>query len=442
MKKIAGIAVVIISMIGCNKNPQPAPTPPVAKVIPSLTTTAISAITRTTATSGGTIASDGGAPITATGICYAATPNPTISNNVIISGLLSGGFTTDIPGLVANTTYYVRAYATNSIGTGYGNEVRFTTNPITAPLVTSNTITKSTSQYSLHLVAKVTDDGGAPITSKGICYSSIHVPTISDTKTLDGIGIGTFTSTISNLSPNTTYILRAYATNSIGTAYGDSVMIVSDVEGNIYNTVKIGTQTWLLENLKTTKYNDGTSIPLVTVYNLWWAFGQIPTPKYCWYNNDIRYKDSTGALYNFEVVKTGLLAPPGWHVPTQSDVKVFFKFLDPSFLDTALQLFNTDYHLYRSVILGGKIKEIGTVHWDAPNTGATNESGFTGFGGGTRNDLGGDYGYIRMFGMWWTSTEIKAEVAAYRLFVGNNTANSYCQFEGVACGHSVRCIKN
>jgi uncharacterized protein (TIGR02145 family) len=137
---------------------------------------------------------------------------------------------------------------------------------------------------------------------------------------------------------------------------------ITDKDDNTYTAVTIGTQVWIIENLKTTKYNDGTTIPNITDNEVW---ANLTTPGYCWYDNDAStFKAIYGALYNWYAVNTGKLCPLGWHIPTRDDYTTLMLFLD-----TDGTWDNND--------AGGKLKETGTIHWLSPNIGATNESGFT-----------------------------------------------------------------
>ena len=197
-----------------------------------------------------------------------------------------------------------------------------TTNPELLPVLTTHEVTDIT-QFSAVSGGSVSDDRGASVTARGVCWSTKANPTVADNKTTDGVGIGWFTSNITGLTAGTTYWLRAYATSSAGTGYGSSYQIttsppnVTDINGNVYHTVMIGNQVWMVENLKTTKYKDGTAIPNVTDNNAWSA---LSTPAYCWYNNDAAtYKSTYGALYNWYAVNTGKLAPAGWHVATDAE---------------------------------------------------------------------------------------------------------------------------
>ncbi len=162
---------------------------------------------------------------------------------------------------------------------------------------------------------------------------------------------------------------------------------VTDVDGNIYNTVTISTQTWLKENLKTTKYDDNTSIPLVTENSAW---NTLVTLGYCWYNNDIENKSTYGALYNWYAVSRTTngdknICPSGWHVPTDAEWTTLNDFLGDS------------------SVAGGKLKETGTSHWKDPNSNATNEYGFTALPGGFRGTDGTFYD-LNEWGNWWSST--------------------------------------
>jgi len=193
-----------------------------SSALPELTTTALTSITKTSAVSGGNITSEGGTAVTARGVCWNVASGPTIENSKTTDGTGSGSFASSITGLSANTVYYVRAYATNAGGTAYGNEISFTTSPevAVAPTVTTAELTSITSNSAVS-GGDVTNEGGAPVTTKGVCWSTTANPTITNSKTTDGTGSGSFVSNLTNLNTGTTYYVRAYATNSAGTAYGN-----------------------------------------------------------------------------------------------------------------------------------------------------------------------------------------------------------------------------
>lgn len=189
---------------------------------PSLSTITISNIKATTATAGGNIMSSGATSVSVRGVCWSTTANPTISNNKTNDGSGTGTFVSSITGLTASTTYHVRAYATNSIGTAYGDDITFTTIAATTPTVTTTTASSITST-SATTGGNVSYAGSSSVTARGVCWSTNANPTISDGKTSDGTGTGTFTSTISGLTAGVTYHYRAYATSSVGTAYGSDL---------------------------------------------------------------------------------------------------------------------------------------------------------------------------------------------------------------------------
>ena len=165
----------------------------------------------------------------------------------------------------------------------------------------------------------IIDNGGSAITSRGVCWSTAQNPTTADSNTSDGNDLGSYISTVSGLSPGTTYYLRAYANNIAGTGYGEEISFrtynldaIQDIEGNYYNIVNLGDKNWLAENLKTTRFNDGNSIPNVTDNEEW---GDLTTPGYRFYDNNIGNMNIYGALYNWYTVNTGILCPTGWHIP-------------------------------------------------------------------------------------------------------------------------------
>ena len=188
----------------------------------SVTTTVVTSIAQTTAVSGGNVTSDGGDPVVHRGVCWSTSGPPVLlSNNYTTDGTGTGIFTSNITGLTANTLYYVKAYATNNVGDSYGNTVTFTTLP-TTPTVTTTAVTSIT-QTTATSGGNVTSDGGATVTSRGVCWSTTSGPVATGSHTTDGSGTGTFTSNITGLTKGTVYYLRAYATNSVGTSYGSEV---------------------------------------------------------------------------------------------------------------------------------------------------------------------------------------------------------------------------
>lgn len=199
---------------------------------------------------------------------------------------------------------------------------------------------------------------------------------------------------------------------------------VNDADGNVYQTVTIGTQEWMTENLKTTRFNDGSGIPLIEDSSSW---GNAGIPGYCWFSNTPVYKDVFGALYNWQAVTSGKLAPTGWHVPTDGDWSVLADFLGGD------------------SVAGGKLKSVGTVeigtgYWFTPNVGATDQSGFSARAGGAR-ELDGSFHYRYSHGYWWTSTSGAPGFAVYRQ-LSYNYQDIYRGYLNIQDGLSVRCVKD
>jgi uncharacterized protein (TIGR02145 family) len=396
----------------------------------TLTTTAVSNVGSTTVTSGGSISADGGSAVSARGVCWATTQNPVAGNSKTTDGTGTGSYTSTLTGLLPGTTYYLRAYAVNEVGTAYGAQVTVATLAVPPTLTTTafSTFTSTTAISG----GEITFEGGA-VTARGVCWSTDPNPTIANSKTTDGIGIGTFTSSITGLVSGTTYYIRAYATNSAGTAYGGQLSFLflsqglvsetfTDIDGNVYHAVNIGTQTWMVENLKTTKYRNGDLIPHLTD-SLAWVTSVIGA--YCWYNNDPgTYKADYGALYNwYTTADSRNIAPSGWHVPSSEEFTVLANYLGGR--DVA----------------GDKLKESGTNHWLAPNNG-TNVSGFTGLPGGARGWYWSETSGLGENGYFWTTTSKDAGTAWFRWFPTGDSAGFFLSNEEKPAGNSVRCVRD
>jgi hypothetical protein len=228
-----------------------------ATIPTQITTTTASTITQTTASSGGNISNDGGSNIISRGVCWSnTTSSPTINNSKTIDGNGIGSFASNMTSLLSSTTYYVRAYATNSVGTAYGSAKIVTTLSATIPTgITTNSIS-SIMQNTATSGGNSTGDGGASITSRGVCWSNTtSSPTTANSKTIDGNGIGSFTSNMTSLLPSTTYYVRAYATNSVGTAYGSAKIVTTSSA-----TIPSGISTLNISSISQNTANSGGSI--------------------------------------------------------------------------------------------------------------------------------------------------------------------------------------
>ena len=205
-------------------------------VIPSISSNTVTSILSTTANGGGTITYDGGNPVTERGVCWNTSSAPTIANSKTSDGPGGGMYSSSITGLTSGTLYYLRAYATNSAGTAYGNEITFTT--LTLPILTTASLT-SISSTSAVSGGNITSDGGSAITERGVCWNTTGSPTIASPKTSNGTGTGSFTSSISGLTAGNTYYVRAYATTGLGTAYGNELVFYAISVGTAFRGGKV-----------------------------------------------------------------------------------------------------------------------------------------------------------------------------------------------------------
>ena len=213
---------------------------------PTVVTDSVSSITKTSISAVGTVKNDGGYAVTSRGFCWGLSSSPTITDNKTNNGFYIGSFSSNIQGLTPNTTYYLRSYATNSIGTSYGNQIVFTTSNIYLPTVSTNSIS-SISNNSVTCNGVVSSDGGTQVLSKGFCWSKSNtLPTLNDNSIVNGTGVGTFTSQISGLTLNTVYYIRAFATNSKGTQYGQVLKFTTTI--NVGDSYQGGRVAYILQN--------------------------------------------------------------------------------------------------------------------------------------------------------------------------------------------------
>ena len=409
--------------------------------LPVITTTEISNLTQNSASSGGNISYDGGTPVTARGVCWRHTfPNPTTADNKTENGTGEGPFVSDLTGLNPATTYYLRAYATNSTGTAYGNEISFTT--YSPPAAT-------TSPASFVTNISATLNGTVNAYNSSTIVSFEYGPTTSygSSVTADQTPVGGSTAinvsaNITGLDPGTLYHFRVTAESSYGKTYGDDLVFttapvsVNDRDGNAYNTVTIGTQVWLKENLSVKNYNNGepigsaisyketcsnvaaqlqviidggaggmtlleaeqssiiTSPQRAAIENLLTQAGLTNVSNYTIVQTNIALQSisdsvppSFGFLYSWEAVNDSRnVCPAGWHVPSDEEWTTLVN------------------HLGGESTAGGKMKEPGTSLWLNPNTGATNESGFTAQPAGYYSS-DGYFTDIFRGAFWWSSTE-------------------------------------
>jgi uncharacterized protein (TIGR02145 family) len=417
-------------LLSCDKNNSSGKT----ITLPNVETQDVINASYTTATIGGKIIEDGGAYIEERGLCWNTTGKPTLTDSISKSGMGKGSFSKDLLYLKPASTYYVRAYAKNKAGTAYGNEVTFNTSVMQLPKVrTFSPIFKSSSTILA---------GGSFTLSQpdviaqeyGVCMSTSPDPTIESTllKYEPYVYVTSYWIEIKGLIVGNTYYIRAYAINEAGVAYGNNIKIamtnetgpVTDYDGNTYQVVRIGDQVWMADNLRTTHFCDGTALKNVT--NGYWDQS---VPVYGWYNNDsASYNQPYGCLYNFEstIRIRGLnICPVGWHV---ADEKDWTKLID---------------YLGGEDVAGGKLKEAGTTHWQNPNSGATNETGFNGLPGGM-TDFNNGFSSLGITGYYWSAGDIN-EIADPKVFIhalSSENSKVVTIESSKIHGNSVRCIRD
>jgi len=400
-------------------------------VAASVNTMEITGITGNSAQGGGDVTDDGDMVVTSRGVCWSTSQNPTIDDEKTIDGQGTGPFTSSLTGLNPNTSYYARAYAVNSYRASYGQQFIFKTGPGIPTLTTA--IVLSLTESSAVSGGTITNSGGLEITDRGVCWSLTRNPSVTDNTTYDGDGEGKFVSSMTRLSPNTTYYVRAYASNSAGTAYGEEREFKTAsgsffYEGKSYPYRKFGNQNWMIENLAylpaVYRPSDGSdSLPRYYVYGYYGTKTSDAKAKANYSNY--------GVLYNFEASKTA--CPTGWYLPGDSDWTQLTDYLTAN--GYGFGGGGIDIAKSMAAKWGWKLFDKGgTPGFDQESN---DSSGFSAVPAGNRNSL--NFSELGSGTSFWTiaaneTAIIRSPMIWYSI---ENITNAY---EDKTYGHSVRCV--
>ncbi|MFZ4456213.1 MAG: fibrobacter succinogenes major paralogous domain-containing protein [Bacteroidales bacterium] len=514
-------AVMALVLISCK--------PELEKQKPVVTTTEVSSVTDNAATCGGDAITDNGSFITNKGVCWSVNSHPTVADSISYDGQDEGNYTSRLKGLASNTTYYVRAYATNAGGTDYGSEKSFTTKTSLIATLQPSDIGASKAKCG----GNITYYDGIAYSAKGVCWSTSHNPTLRDQHTDDGVGADGFYSYLTNLTPSTTYYIRAFVTCGTETSYGNEVSFTSmsgivdlsidklfpqfstmaiiqvntlsiggseiiergvcwsklsgvsvsdskatsqigitdytvvmsplipstkyyaraytitasdtyysnevsfttnddfntikDVQGNIYDIAVFGNKTWMIQNLRTTLYANGDSIPVLKSNDLW-RFTN--AGACCSYENLENNLQKNGRLYNwYAVTDPRKLAPVGWHVATYSDWDDLFKYATSHLGNSAYMLkaiaSNSDWEStdLSARYIGFNIK-------------TNNNTGFTALPSGYRYEWGNFYN-LGITAFWWCGD---GNQKSLKMMFNSESAELVSNLATFGC--SIRCVKD
>ena len=374
----------------------------------------------------GEVLANGGAPVTEHGFYWDSLPNVSSNRRQVVVGSGIGNFESEITNLSPNTNYYFISYAINSVDTVYGQEFSFTTKGETPEIriieiadidINSAIVKAVVNANDLSTVVNL-EYGTTQSFGNAIAYGSV-INGNNDTVEIE----------ISGLQSNTIYYVRYSASNELGLVYSITDEFrtvvtgisgtVNDEDGNTYNTIGIGHQFWMTENLRTTKLNNGADILQVSNDSIWNVSN---SARYCWYNNDsATYAQNYGALYSWQVVNQGNLCPNGWHVPTDEDFTELVNFVGGA------------------SEAGLRLKDQGTSRWNSNNN-ATDNYQFSAVGAGKRSEEG-IFDFIKVEGNLWTSTEYSTLTSVYLQFLFNNNA-ALQAYGNKNIGMSVRCVQD
>ncbi|MBN1199943.1 MAG: hypothetical protein JXA23_11370 [Bacteroidales bacterium] len=386
--------------------------------IPVVETGEAKEITWSSVILGGRVIDDGGDQEVSRGICYSLTPYVDVGDSLMEVGHGAGNFEGTLDGLTHSTHYYYKAFATNEAGTGYGELYAFSTEAGGIPTAITEEV-QCTSPYMATCNAEIVNLAGSTTITYGICWGTSSHPDTSGLHTEQthvlgpGIVSISYTENLFELNPGTDYYTRAYVTHSAGTGYGKPYgfttpveqidlpcpgqpLVIDSRDGQTYPTVQIGTQCWLQRNLN---YNAATSR--------------------C-YEDNLTNCTEFGRLYDWQTALG--VCPDGWHLPSWDEWDLLLDYLG--------------YYLYA----GGRLKEAGTVHWEAPNSGATNSSGFTGLPGGSYSAYSDTYTGLGKEGCFWSREFYNPWFVSLLMEYDTVAANSW--FGEKENGLSVRCLRD
>jgi hypothetical protein len=394
---------------------------------PTVTTSAINNITPVSATCGGNVTSDGGAPVTSRGVCWATTQNPTTANSISTDSSGTGSFTSTITGLIENATYFVRAYATNSSGTSYGNEVSFIAQ-ISVPSLTTIAITSITNISAIS-GGTITSDGGSAVTARGVCWNTSSSPTTANSYTVDGDGTGVFISGINGLVSNITYYVRAYATNSIGTSYGNELIFTTLTTcGTITVNHVAGT---VAPVTKTVTYNTVTNIPGETAKC--WISSNLGASQQATAVNDAT-EPSAGWYWQFDrkqgYKNDGATLTPSWTTATINENFDWQAANDPCTIEIGAGWRVPTNNEWTNVDASG-----GWTNWNGPWNSALkmHAAGYLDMSTGALN-------YRGTYAWYWSSTSSNGSMGPYLNFSSGSSSASCCYNK--LFGFPLRCIRD
>ena len=368
----------------------------------------------------GKITSDGGDPVIAYGFCLSEHANPTVNDTKKeVKGSASGIFSTTFSNLGCQT-YYVCAYATNLEGTAYGEIIEITTSYKIMPKILeiksdSVDLEEATIFSCVNPQGKKTDvyvSWGSNINNLN---QEIHLGTYQDDQKVD------LSYKLTQLKTMTHYYYRFKAVNENGSVSSEvasfETYAVKDGDGNRYRAVRIGSQIWITENLKTTRFLNGDPIPEVKDQDEW---NKMKTPARCYYDNDPTNGEIYGSLYNWYVASDPRGLIEGWHVPTDQEIIIMSE------------------HLGGQEVAGGKMKTASAL-WQQPNVGATNESGFSALPGGARNE---EFGNMSLSAVFWNSNPFPVGGVGESFIINNNRSILFYGGSFMFKGFSLRLIQN